>query len=132
MLAQEAASLDRLSGGRFILGLGAGGVLDAIPEIGGPALTRGGLDRGAAGGGLPDQASVAGRPRSDHHRAIALRREPTAVRSRSIQPARALARMRRRRTRCGATGFVIWPFGDDLGEQIDAFATQVWPAVDRD
>jgi alkanesulfonate monooxygenase SsuD/methylene tetrahydromethanopterin reductase-like flavin-dependent oxidoreductase (luciferase family) len=41
VLARSAASLDLLSGGRFALGLGAGGFWDAIESMGGTKLTPG-------------------------------------------------------------------------------------------
>ena len=41
VLARSAASLDLLSGGRFDLGLGAGGFWDAIEAMGSPKLTPG-------------------------------------------------------------------------------------------
>jgi alkanesulfonate monooxygenase SsuD/methylene tetrahydromethanopterin reductase-like flavin-dependent oxidoreductase (luciferase family) len=41
MLAKMAASIDRLSGGRFDLGLGAGRVWDGIERMGGPVWTPG-------------------------------------------------------------------------------------------
>ncbi len=41
MLAKLGASLDVMSGGRFELGLGAGGFWDAIEAMGGPARTPG-------------------------------------------------------------------------------------------
>lgn len=41
VLARAAASLDRLSGGRFVLGLGAGAFWDAIEANGGGRLTPG-------------------------------------------------------------------------------------------
>jgi alkanesulfonate monooxygenase SsuD/methylene tetrahydromethanopterin reductase-like flavin-dependent oxidoreductase (luciferase family) len=41
MMAKAAASIDRLSGGRFELGLGAGGFWDAIEAYGGPRRSPG-------------------------------------------------------------------------------------------
>ncbi|UYQ71570.1 LLM class flavin-dependent oxidoreductase [Pelagibacterium flavum] len=41
ILAKAAASIDLLSGGRFEMGLGAGGFGDAIKAAGGPDLTAG-------------------------------------------------------------------------------------------
>ncbi|GAA3753557.1 LLM class flavin-dependent oxidoreductase [Salinactinospora qingdaonensis] len=41
VLARSAASLDRLTGGRIEMGLGAGGFWDAIEAMGGPRLTPG-------------------------------------------------------------------------------------------
>jgi alkanesulfonate monooxygenase SsuD/methylene tetrahydromethanopterin reductase-like flavin-dependent oxidoreductase (luciferase family) len=41
VLARAVASLDLLSGGRIDLGLGAGGFLEAVAAMGGPALTAG-------------------------------------------------------------------------------------------
>jgi alkanesulfonate monooxygenase SsuD/methylene tetrahydromethanopterin reductase-like flavin-dependent oxidoreductase (luciferase family) len=41
VFAQTAATLDLLSGGRFIAGLGGGGFLDAAHAMGAPALTPG-------------------------------------------------------------------------------------------
>jgi alkanesulfonate monooxygenase SsuD/methylene tetrahydromethanopterin reductase-like flavin-dependent oxidoreductase (luciferase family) len=41
VFAKAAATLDRLSGGRFEAGLGAGGFLEPVHAMGGPALTPG-------------------------------------------------------------------------------------------
>jgi alkanesulfonate monooxygenase SsuD/methylene tetrahydromethanopterin reductase-like flavin-dependent oxidoreductase (luciferase family) len=41
VMAKAAASIDRMSGGRFELGLGAGGFWDAIEGMGGPRRTPG-------------------------------------------------------------------------------------------
>jgi alkanesulfonate monooxygenase SsuD/methylene tetrahydromethanopterin reductase-like flavin-dependent oxidoreductase (luciferase family) len=209
MLAKAAASLDRISGGRFVLGVGAGGYLEAIGQMGGPALTRrrsldafaealavtrglwdaGGApftfagehhrvdglafgpppsaalelwvgahgprmlqliaahadgwvpslfrgrtvdDLAAAGRRLDEAAVAAGRSPSDIRRVWNV---PLRIDARTTDggaPAEVWAqRMTAWRDERGATDFIVWPGGPDAAAQLEAFAADVRPLLDR-
>ncbi len=62
MLARTVTSLSALSGGRIVLGMGAGGLWDRIADMGVPRLSPGRRGRGLRGGDRADQEAVRGRP----------------------------------------------------------------------
>src|SRR5688572_12912553 len=79
MLAQEAATLDQLSGGRFELGLGAGAFWDAIRAMGGPVRTPGEAIGALREGVQIIRAAWAGQPfrfQGDHYETVGVRPGP--------------------------------------------------------
>ena len=79
MLAQEAATLDQLSGGRFELGLGAGAFWDAVRAMGGPVRTPGEAISALREGVQIIRAAWAGQPfrfHGDHYETVGVRPGP--------------------------------------------------------
>jgi alkanesulfonate monooxygenase SsuD/methylene tetrahydromethanopterin reductase-like flavin-dependent oxidoreductase (luciferase family) len=79
MLAKQAASIDLLSGGRFELGLGAGGFRDAIVGMGGPLRTPGQARRALSEAVDIIRASWSGEPffyAGTHYRAPSIQPGP--------------------------------------------------------
>jgi alkanesulfonate monooxygenase SsuD/methylene tetrahydromethanopterin reductase-like flavin-dependent oxidoreductase (luciferase family) len=203
MLAKTAASLDRLSDGRFVLGLGAGGYLEAAAAMGGEPLDRrtsldafaeavevikglwssgrtpytfagrhyrvGGIQLGpppspnlrlwvgahgprmlrligeAADGWIPslmrgrDESDLIAASKRIDGAAADAGRDPATIERIWNVPLRIgdgdqaaavwVERLGRWLEVGAATGFIVWPQGPDVAEQLHRFATQVRPLL---